>query len=140
MDVVAVHTAQQIEAVFDLVAKGFAVIVLPVRLERPGNDRQAFSIGPMTIDIDAHTVSVDGGDIALTKTQFRLLVELARQEGRVRTFDELVEAVWGYPSLGDYAALRAMICRIRKLLRSRDLPVDIKSVRGVGFQLASPNV
>ena len=70
MDVVAVHTAQQIEAVFELVAKGFAVVLLPVRLERPRQDRQAFSIGPMAIDIDAHTVSVDGRDIALTNTQF----------------------------------------------------------------------
>ena len=57
--------------------------------------RKAF--GPLTIDEAAHRVWVEGAEISLTATEFRLLWALAGREGRVQTRGALLQDVWDMP-------------------------------------------
>ena len=59
------------------------------------------SLGDLRIDLAGRTVDRDGADVPLTRTEFDLLVELARHPGQVFTRDRLLDRVWGYDYLGD---------------------------------------
>lgn len=50
----------------------------------------------VSVDPAAHKVTVLGQDVELTATEFRLIEDLLRNAGRVRTREELLAAVWGY--------------------------------------------
>jgi two-component system, OmpR family, response regulator MtrA len=99
----------------------------------------ALSLGPLQIDEAGRTVSRDGSDILLTRTEFDLLAELARHPGQVLTRDQLLDRVWGYDYLGDSRLVDVAIGRLRA--RIGDDPADphlVLTVRGVGYKSARP--
>lgn len=92
-------------------------------------------LGRLLIDVGAHVVTADGRDIALTATEFRLLVELARHRGHVLSRDQLLELVWGYTFLGDSRLVDVHIQRLRaKVEEDQAHPELILTVRGVGYK------
>ena len=97
------------------------------------------SLGPLTIDTAGRTVTRDGREIALTRTEFDLLVELAQRPGQVLSRDQLLDRVWGYDYLGDSRLVDVAIGRLRAKVE-RD-PVDpelVLTVRGSGYKAARP--
>ena len=58
--------------------------------------RQVLSRDGLSVDLGAHRVTLDGEEVALTATEFRLLAELFQSTGRVLTRDRLLNSVWGY--------------------------------------------
>jgi DNA-binding response OmpR family regulator len=84
------------------------------------------------VDFDSHRVTVDNQEAILTATEFRLLVELIRNLGKVLTRDQLLDKVWGYQFDG-YA--RTVDTHIRRL-RQKIAPYAewIETVRGVGYR------
>jgi two-component system response regulator MtrA len=96
-------------------------------------------LGPLEIDEAGHSVRRVGEDIALSHTEFRLLVELARRPGQVLTRDLLLDRVWGYDYLGDSRLVDVAIQRLRS--KVEDDPADprlILTVRGAGYKAARP--
>jgi two-component system response regulator MtrA len=94
-------------------------------------------LGPLRIDPAAHTVEGPGGEVTLTPTEFRLLVELARRPGQVFTREMLLERVWGYGYLGDSRLVDVAVQRLRaKVEADPAQPVLIRTVRGVGYRAA----
>lgn len=90
-------------------------------------------IGPLTIDTDRHLVNVEGEEIVLTTTEFKLLLNLAERTGRVQSRDLLLKNVWGYNYIGDTRTVDTHITRLRtKLGEAGDL---IRTVRGFGYKL-----
>ena len=84
------------------------------------------------INSQAHKVSVEGQETELTATEFRLLEDLLRNAGRVRTREELLASVWGYQFEGYARTVDTHIRRLRsKLGDSADI---IETVRGVGYR------
>jgi DNA-binding response OmpR family regulator len=78
----------------------------------------------------------DGEPIELTKTEFRLLCELAEHPNIVLSRDQLLERVWGYSHLGDGRLVDAHMHRLRnKIERNAADPVLIQTVRGIGYKL-----
>jgi two-component system response regulator MtrA len=76
-----------------------------------------------------------GEEVALTATEFRLLLELARRPKQVFTRDLLLELVWNYDYLGDSRLVDAAVQRLRaKIEDDPKQPVLIKTVRGVGYR------
>ena len=69
--------------------------------------------GDLRIDLDGRTVDRDGEEIPLTRTEFDLLVELARHPGQVFTRDVLLDRVWGYDYLGDSRLVDVAVGRLR---------------------------
>lgn len=77
----------------------------------------------------------DNDEIRLTRTEFRLLVELAAAGGRVVTREELLQRVWGYDYFGDTRLLDVHIRRLRRKIEPNpDDPALVLTVRGVGYK------
>ena len=126
----------------DYVKKPFEVPELVARvraaLRRAGrepNEAYRLELGPLTIDIAGRSVSRDGSEIALTRTEFDLLVELTRHAGQVLARDVLLDRIWGYDYLGDSRLVDVAIQRLRaKVERDPAAPEHIQTVRGAGYK------
>jgi two-component system, OmpR family, response regulator MtrA len=98
---------------------------------------QAF--GPLQVDLAGRSVTRDGRDLPLTRTEFDLLVELIQRPGQVLSRDQLLDRVWGYDYLGDSRLVDVAIGRLRaKVERDPVNPELILTVRGSGYKAARP--
>jgi len=89
----------------------------------------------LEIDPAAFTVRRHGEEIALTATEFRLLLELARRPRQVFTRELLLELVWNYDYLGDSRLVDAAVQRLRgKIEDDPKEPKLIRTIRGVGYR------
>ncbi len=85
------------------------------------------------------TVLREGEPLELTKTEFRLLCELAGHPNIVLSREQLLERVWGYDYLGDSRLVDAHVSRLRaKVERDPQNPTLIHTVRGIGYRLVRP--
>jgi two-component system response regulator MtrA len=92
-------------------------------------------LGSLVIDIAGRTVSRDGADIPLTRTEFDLLHELVLHVGQVLSRDVLLDRVWGYDYLGDSRLVDVAIQRLRsKVEADPAAPELIQTVRGAGYK------
>ncbi len=90
-------------------------------------------IGPIQIDRSAHRVSVDGHEVELTPTEFKLLLTLAERRGRVQPRALLLETVWEAAPDIQTRTVDMHVQRLRtKLHPAGDL---IETVRGFGYRL-----
>ncbi len=95
-------------------------------------------IGDLSVDLAARRVFVKDADIRLTRTEFALLAELARNLEAVLTHDELLTRVWGPEFKGSSHYLHIYLGRIRSKL-GPGLGAVLETVPGVGYVLhASP--
>jgi two-component system phosphate regulon response regulator PhoB len=132
----------------DYVAKPFSIRELILRLNvarrrRAGEPQAAASsssprllrAGPIEIDGDAFIVRVDGEEVTLALLEFRLLSFLLEGAGRVRTREELLRHVWGYPADSDSRTIETHVKRLRaELGPAGEL---IETVRSVGYRIRS---
>jgi two-component system response regulator MtrA len=97
------------------------------------------SLGPLRIDTAGRTVTRDGVEISLTRTEFDLLAELAQHPGQVFTREALLDRVWGYDYLGDSRLVDVAIGRLRAKVESDPAnPALVVTVRGAGYKAARP--
>jgi two-component system, OmpR family, phosphate regulon response regulator PhoB len=90
-------------------------------------------LGPLRIDTTAHRVTVDGREIDLTPTEFRLLLLLAERKGRVQPRNLLLEIVWEAAPDIQTRTVDMHVQRLRaKLGEAGDL---IETVRGFGYRI-----
>lgn len=100
-----------------------------------GEPRRSLRIGDVEIVPAEEVVRRGGAEVHLTRTEFRLLVELAVADGRVVTREELLKRVWGYDYFGDTRLLDVHIRRLRrKVERDPDEPECVVTVRGRGYK------
>jgi DNA-binding response OmpR family regulator len=126
----------------DYVAKPFEMPELIARvravLRRSGAEPEEtrITLGDVEIDPAGFTAKKGGRDLALTATEFRLLLELARRPGQVFTRELLLERVWNYDYLGDSRLVDVAVQRLRgKVEDDPAHPRLITTVRGVGYRL-----
>jgi two-component system, OmpR family, response regulator MtrA len=126
----------------DYVTKPFDMPVLVARcravLRRASIDpgEPTLHVGDLEIDVAGFVARKAGIDLALTATEFRLLVELARRPGRVLTREALLARVWDYEFLGDSRLVDVAVQRLRaKVEDDPSRPTSITTVRGVGYRL-----
>jgi two-component system, OmpR family, response regulator MtrA len=129
----------------DYVTKPFEVPELVARvravLRRSGAERQepALRAGDIEIDPTGFVARRDGRELDLTATEFRLLLELARNPGRVLTREVLLQSVWNYDYLGDSRLVDVAVQRLRaKVEDDPSNPTLVRTVRGVGYRLDRP--
>jgi two-component system, OmpR family, response regulator MtrA len=126
----------------DYVRKPFEVPELIARvraaLRRAGSagaDTGNLRLGSLVIDVGGRTAVRDGVEIPLTRTEFDLLLELARHPGQVLTRDVLLDRVWGYDYLGDSRLVDVAIQRLRAKIETVPTgPELIQTVRGAGYK------
>lgn len=129
----------------DFVTKPFVASELAARIRallrrrRPASDLPVDAvrrIGQLEIRVGDGTVRRSGEEVHLTRTEFRLLAELAAGDGRPVTREELLQRVWGYDYFGDTRLLDVHMRRLRrKVERDPDAPEVLMTVRGVGYRV-----
>lgn len=120
----------------DYVLKPFKGVVLKGKVQalsnRVGLGRQSIKAGPIEVDTTQHKISVNGEEVQLTLTEFKILKELVFNSGNLVTREDLRTRVFE----GAYVTNRTIdvhICSLRKKLKDAGDPV--KTVRGVGYRL-----
>ena len=89
--------------------------------------------GGLVVDLDAHTVTVDGARVALTYKEFELLRLFLSHPGMAFTRDQLFQEVWGMDFCGETRTVDVHIGTLRtKLGAAGDI---LQTVRGVGYKL-----
>jgi two-component system response regulator RegX3 len=101
-------------------------------------DERVLSGGRVLLDIDRHTVAIDGAEINMPLKEFELLEVLMRNAGRVLTRGQLIDRVWGTDYFGDTKTLDVHIKRIRsRIEQNPGDPVMLVTVRGLGSRFES---
>jgi two-component system, OmpR family, phosphate regulon response regulator PhoB len=96
--------------------------------------------GPLSLDVAAHQVSLDGEELNLTPTEFRLLQALMERRGRTQSRRQLLERAWDVESeVAERIQTRTVDMHIRRL-RAKLGPVGdwVETVRGFGYRLKIP--
>jgi DNA-binding response OmpR family regulator len=93
-------------------------------------------VGDLRIAVEDGRVTRDGDPLQLTRTEFKLLVELASSEGRVCSRENLLERVWGYGYFGDSRIVDVHIRRLRtKVEHDPANPRYVVTARGLGYRI-----
>lgn len=109
--------------------------VLRRRTEIEDFDEAVLEGGRVKMDVDRHTVEVDGAAVPMPLKEFELLELLMRNPGRVLTRGQLIDRVWGSDYFGDTKTLDVHIKRIRsKIEVAPSEPVQLVTVRGLGYR------
>ncbi|CAN5327938.1 two-component sensory transduction protein RegX [soil metagenome] len=109
--------------------------VLRRRVETEDDDEAVLEAGAVRMDVERHTVSVDGVTVPMPLKEFELLELLLRNSGRVLTRGQLIDRVWGVDYFGDTKTLDVHIKRIRsKIEKEPSEPVMLVTVRGLGYR------
>ncbi|CCX71640.1 response regulator receiver domain protein [Firmicutes bacterium CAG:555] len=131
----------------DYLTKPFSVDELLARLRvalrRVRHDRQRLSEessvyenGGLRIDYAAGCVYLDGSEIHLTPIEYKLLVLLAKNTGKVLTHNYILREVWGNPTASDMRSLRVYMATLRKKLeKNTSEPKYIQTHIGVGYRM-----
>jgi DNA-binding response OmpR family regulator len=126
----------------DYVTKPFVPKVLVARIRAAlrratgATNAAAIRLGDrVEVQPDAGVVLIDGEEANLTRTEFRLLCELAANAGRVISREQLLEAVWGYDYFGETKLVDVHIHRLRgKIEVDPSEPRHIVTMRGLGYK------
>ena len=103
-----------------------------------GGGAAVWVFGDVEVAPDAGEVRKGGQPVHLTRTEFRLLCELAGNAGRVLSREQLLEAVWGYDYFGDSRLVDVHVRRLRtKIEDNPAVPGHVVTVRGLGYKLAT---
>ena len=123
----------------DYLSKPFSMIEMTSRiravLRRAGTKEssQSLGLGGLEMDLDAHTVHVDGKRVELTLKEFELLRLFLLHPGRVYSRDQLLERIWGGDYLGETRTVDVHIGTLRTKLGA--CSSYIRTVRGVGYRM-----
>ncbi len=124
----------------DYIGKPFSTRELMARvnamLRRTVDKREVLSYGTLSVDIDAHSVTVDNAELHLGQTEYRLLVFFLSQPNRVFSRTQLLDHVWGINHDVEERTIDVHILRLRKSLRDHQMDHIIDTVRGAGYRLA----
>jgi len=109
--------------------------VMRRRIETDDDGEATLEAGSVRMDIERHTVSVGGTEIAMPLKEFELLELLLRNSGRVLTRGQLIDRVWGADYFGDTKTLDVHIKRIRSRIEAvPSEPTMLVTVRGLGYR------
>jgi two-component system phosphate regulon response regulator PhoB len=126
----------------DYITKPFSMAVLAARVAavlrraatRVESDGRPIQAGDIVIDPQRHEVRVSGKPVALTRTEFRLLLAMAAARGRVLSRSQLIDQTLGPQTVVTDRTIDVHLTALRRKLGSSRR--HIKTVRGAGYRLA----
>ncbi|HXQ75218.1 MAG TPA: response regulator transcription factor [Acidimicrobiales bacterium] len=128
----------------DYVTKPFVAKELAARIRallrraRSVDEPSVLTFGDVEVRPDEGTVERGGEEVHCTRTEFRLLCELATNPGKVLSREQLLDRVWGYDYFGDGRLVDVHIRRLRtKIEPDPANPRHILTVRGMGYKLTA---
>jgi two-component system KDP operon response regulator KdpE len=137
------HERSKVEALDagadDYVTKPFSIQELLARVRAhlrraPERTTSAIESGDFVLDVEAHSITVQGKAIHLTPKEFELLLHLARHAGKVLTHRVLLTTVWGAQSAHQPEYLRVFVGQLRKKLEAETGKQYIQTEPWVGYR------
>ncbi len=127
----------------DYVTKPFMIKELTARIRAllrraraAGPGSGPLVLGDLEVLPDQGMVRRSGEEVHLTRTEFRLLCELAANPGKVLSREQLLERVWGYDYFGDGRLVDVHVRRLRtKVEQDPANPGHVVTVRGLGYKV-----
>ncbi len=122
----------------DYISKPFSIAEVQARVKavmlRSGSEPDTtISVGDITLDIESKNVKVAGTDVQLTKTEFQLLLLMAKKPEKSFSREELLSKVWGSDVFVESRTVDVHIARLRKKIEKSDLQIVSRS--GYGYSL-----
>ena len=127
----------------DYLSKPFSPDELVARIDAvrrrvgPSENRKihdSYRLGPLSIDFTSRLVSLGGNDVRLTRIEWLLLSELAKNAGRLMLYEELLTRVWGPEYRDDVQLLRTWVSRLRyKVEVDPNHPALIRTMPKTGY-------
>jgi two-component system, OmpR family, KDP operon response regulator KdpE len=94
----------------------------------------SFTVGALNIDFEQRCVKVNGHEVDLTYTEYELLSLLARNRGRIVTYDILLSEVWGYDEESELQSVHTYINRLRKKIENPANRRFIRNEPKIGYR------
>ncbi|UDI77620.1 response regulator transcription factor [Staphylococcus taiwanensis] len=101
------------------------------------NAQSIIQIGNVTLNEEFMELSVDTKKLNLPTKEFQLLFLLCRQPKHIFTRDTLIEKIWGFDYEGDERTIDVHIKRLRQRLSKLCATIEIQTIRGQGYRVAS---
>jgi two-component system KDP operon response regulator KdpE len=99
-------------------------------------DTPILEIGPLRLDLTRRDVKVSGREVHLTPIEYRLLVFLAQNAGKVLTHRQILKEVWGPPYATEIQYLRVFMAQLRRKVETDPArPVLLLTEPGVGYRM-----
>lgn len=118
----------------ELLARIRAVLRRASRAQEPGGARVIRQFGPFTLDLDAHKLTRDGEEVALTSGEFDLLAVLSAHPNRVLDRDRILDLLTGAERSPFDRSIDVRVTRLRsKIEPDPSRPVYIRTVWGKGY-------
>lgn len=123
----------------ELLARMKAVLRRRIEADETGENDSVLASGHIQLDVDRHTLHVNGELTPMPLKEFELLEYLMSNEGRVLTRGQLIDRVWGTDYFGDTKTLDVHIKRIRSRIEvDPKEPEMLQTVRGLGYRFDGP--
>jgi two-component system OmpR family response regulator len=108
------------------------------RTSKDGQDGSMITVGELSINEDAHEVTVGAQAVDLSPTEYQLLRYLATNPNRVLTKAQILDHVWEYDFNGEMGIVESYVSYLRKKLDPLSQEPLIITKRGVGYMLKGP--
>lgn len=95
---------------------------------------EVYRQGGLMLDAKAHRASLDGEDLKLTPTEYRLLAFLIQHSGQLLTHRQILQSVWGEAYVDDVDSLRIYIRNLRRKLETAEGVRYISTEHGLGYR------
>lgn len=126
----------------DYITKPFSTGELLARIRTalrhisPARNTKSFTVGDLTIDFENHQVKVGERAVHLTQIEYKIVVLLAQNAGKVMTYDQLIKEIWGPYADNNNRILRVNMVNIRRKLEKNPAePQYIFTESGVGYRM-----
>ena len=120
----------------DYIKKPFSFDELVERIKvqlRDKSEQDIMTLGPIEINIQKHSVTVDKNEVSLTHKEFDLLCYLVKNKGNVCSRTQIIQDVWDIHFEYDTGVIDVFMNAIRKKLNFKVEEDYIKTIRGVGY-------
>jgi len=129
----------------DFLTKPFSPKELMARikalLRRSGSqDSEQLTAGIMTLDLGQHQLIINGNQVEIGPTEFRLLEFFLKKQNRVYSREQLLDRVWGRNVYVEERTVDVHILRLRKLLTPHGCDGWVKTVRGAGYRFSPEEI
>ena len=125
----------------DYITKPYSIKELLARvraaMRRPATSviSDQMTVGKIVVDLQKHLVAIDGLQVNLGPTEYRLLVTLMQSPERVFSRNQLLDNVWGISADVDTRTVDVHVARLRKVIEVGANKNIIRTVRGFGYAL-----
>lgn len=107
------------------------------KMKMPGENTKIFECDYLKVDYEKRKIMVNGSEVHLTPIEYKLLLLLIANRGKVLTHNYILKKVWGYEETGDSKSIRVFMASLRRKIEINTTnPRFILTEVGIGYKFA----